>query len=109
MQFFVKIINNQQFIVAGGVRFLPVTSHCENTVGLLFRVGWQAFFVEKLSKTLTNIMKAQQSKEYRSPQFQLVRQDEQNKVFFTASGGPSGSDSVTGSISSMSSTSATSW
>jgi len=29
----------------------------------------------------------QQSKEYRSPQFQLVRQDEQNKIFFTASGG----------------------
>lgn len=27
----------------------------------------------------------QQSKEYMTPQFQFVRQDEQNKVFFTAS------------------------
>jgi len=26
-----------------------------------------------------------QSKEYKTPQFHLVRQDEQNKVFFTAS------------------------
>jgi len=31
--------------------------------------------------------KIQQSKEYNSPQFHLVRQNEQNKVFFTASGG----------------------
>jgi len=50
----------------------------------------------------------QQSKEYSSPQFQLVRQDEQNKIFFTASGGSSGSDSVSGSIASMTST-ATAW
>jgi len=46
------------------------------------------FFVELLSKTLIDTMKEQQSKEYWSPQFQLVRQDEQNKIFFTASGGP---------------------
>jgi len=30
--------------------------------------------------------KIKQSKEYKTPQFQLVRQDEQNRVFFTASG-----------------------
>jgi len=45
-----------------------------------------------------------QSKAYKTPQFQLVRQDEQNRVFFTASGSSAGSGGVTGSISSMSST-----
>jgi len=49
--------------------------------------------------------KAQQTKEYKTPQFQIVRQDEQNRVFFTASGSSAGSGSVTGSITSMSSTS----
>jgi len=44
-----------------------------------------------------------QSKEYKAPQFQLVRQDEQNKVFFTASGGPA-LTSVGGKLGSMSST-----
>jgi len=43
----------------------------------------------------------QQSKEYKTPQFRLVRQDEQNKVFFTGSGGPS----FGGSLKAMSSTS----
>jgi len=43
-----------------------------------------------------------QSKEYKAPQFQLVRQDEQNKVFFTASGAPA-APSVGGSLGSMTS------
>jgi len=41
-----------------------------------------------------------QTKEYKTPQFQLVRQDESNKVFFAASGAPA----LGGSLGSMSST-----
>jgi len=44
----------------------------------------------------------QQSKEYKTPTFQLVKQDEQNKVFFAASG--PALTSVGGSLGSMSST-----
>jgi len=45
----------------------------------------------------------QQSKEYKTPKFQIVKQDEQNKVFFAASGTP-GAPSFGGSLGSMSST-----
>jgi len=42
----------------------------------------------------------QQSKEYKTPQFQLVRQDEQNTVFFAASGEPGpGPKSVSATLS----------
>jgi len=44
-----------------------------------------------------------QSKEYKTPQFQFVKTDESNKVFFAASGTP-GAPSVGGSLGSMSST-----
>jgi len=44
------------------------------------------------------------NKIYEKPQFQLVRQDESNKVFFAASGAPA----LGGSLGSMSST-AGSW
>jgi len=47
-------------------------------------------------------------KNYTVPKFELVRQDEQNRVFFTASGGGPTEVTATGSITSMSKTSA-SW
>jgi len=46
----------------------------------------------------------QNKKEYEAPKVELVKQDESNKVFFTASGAPS----VGGSLGKMTSTS-TSW
>jgi len=44
-----------------------------------------------------------QSKEYNSPQFRLVRVDGSNSVFFAPSAGPSPSQSVNGSLTSMTS------
>jgi len=52
-----------------------------------------------------------QTKEYKTPQFQFVRQDEQNKIFFVASGGssnPAGT-SVSGGITSMTVNTSTGW
>jgi len=43
-----------------------------------------------------------QSKEYKTPQFKFVKTDEQNKVFFAASGTP-GAPTVGGSLGSMTS------
>jgi len=44
----------------------------------------------------------QQSKEYKTPQFQFVKTDNQNKVFFAASGTPGPTPtSVGGSLGSM--------
>jgi len=34
------------------------------------------------------MIETKQSKEYKTPQFQFVKTDEQNKVFFAASGTP---------------------
>jgi len=48
-------------------------------------------------------MEKQKNKEYESPRVELVRQDESNKVFFTASGAPS----VGGSLGKMTSTGGT--
>jgi len=58
-------------------------------------------------KFINDMKESNQVKEYSSPLFRFVIRNEQNKVFFTASGG--GSDSVSGSITSMSSTTATAW
>jgi len=41
-----------------------------------------------------------QLKEYKAPQFQFVKQDERNRVFFAASGTPEG-PSHTGGINKM--------
>jgi len=50
----------------------------------------------------------QQTKEYKAPQFKLVRQDESIKVFFAASGTP-GAPSLTGGINSMSRGTSSEW
>jgi len=47
---------------------------------------------------------AKLSKEYKSPLFVLIRLDESNKVYFTASGTP-GEPAIVGLLESMSSTS----
>jgi len=44
-----------------------------------------------------NMKQKQQAKEYKTPQFQLVRQDESNKVFSTASSpSPTPTSTLTG-------------
>jgi len=52
--------------------------------------------------------KTLQTKEYKTPQFQFVRQDEQNKVFYAASSVPE-PISAGGSISTASQTTFSSW
>lgn len=49
-----------------------------------------------------------EGKLYAAPLFELVRQDDANKVFFTASGGPT-TTTVTAGLSSIVFNSTTSW
>jgi len=76
---------------------------------LAFPFGKAGFFVALELTTISiykhnDIMKEnKQSKAYKTPQFQFVKTDEQNKVFFAASGTP-GAPSVGGSLRSMNST-----
>jgi len=50
-----------------------------------------------------------QTKEYKAPLFQFVRQNEQNRKFFTASGGPAPTSVTTGTITSMSRNESVGW
>lgn len=47
-------------------------------------------------------------KEYKVPQFQIVKPDESNKVFFAASGAPAG-PSLTGGINTMTVNNGSAW